>query len=83
MGKSLKCAYLKDKVSPVSKSLPLNKLVAYSLFELINFLWRPVIMAKKKELRAHIMGEDAIYVAFVTTISLGLLFLGASLAFHG
>ena len=40
-------------------------------------------MAKKKEVKAHIMGEDAIYVTFVTAISVGLLFLGASLAFHG
>ena len=40
-------------------------------------------MSKKKELKAHIMSEDAIYVTFVAAISIGLLFLGASLAFHG
>jgi len=33
--------------------------------------------------KMHIMGDDAIYVAFVAIISLGLFILGANLSFHG
>jgi len=40
-------------------------------------------MSKKKELNAHIMKDDKVYVTYLAAISLGLLFLGASLAFHG
>ena len=37
-------------------------------------------MTKKK---TNIMADDAIYVIYVTAISVGLLFLGASLSFQG
>ena len=37
-------------------------------------------MSKKK---TDIMTEDAIYVTYVTVMSIGLLILGASLSFHG
>jgi len=40
-------------------------------------------MSKKKELKAPIMSDDKVYVIFLAAISLGLLFLGARLSFHG
>ncbi len=40
-------------------------------------------MSKKKELKAHIMSDDGIYVTFLTVISVGLILLGSSLAFQG
>lgn len=42
-----------------------------------------ITMSKKKELKAHIMKDDKVYVTFLTAISLGLLILGSGLAFHG
>jgi len=37
-------------------------------------------MSKKK---TDVMAEDAIYVIFVTVLSVGLLILGMNLAYHG
>ena len=36
-------------------------------------------MAKK---RTNVMSEDALYVGFITVLSVALAILGASLAFH-
>jgi len=80
MDKVLYYIRIKDKVRHVSVRLPTKGLTL--TFRLKLFM-ETCTMAKKKELKATIMGEDAIYVTFITVISVGLLFLGASLSFHG